>query len=181
MVLFDGEGHEVEARLVGVVNGQAQIEVVGEVQQVASSARIELVMGLPRKPVWERVLRMGTELGVSAFRPFLARRSVAQGEHLQRWERLVASAAQQCGRADLPRVHGLERLAHMDLPELRLAMAPGLPRADRPSGDVALLVGPEGGLHPDELAGWRQAGLGPTILRADTAAVAALALYGPTR
>lgn len=179
LVLFDGEGHEVEALLVGIHDGQARVQATADIQRVLPLGRTELVMGLPRKPVWERVLRMGTELGVSVFRPFVARRSVAKGEHLQRWERLVESAAQQCGRADVPAVRGLEAVGSMDLPALRLAMVPGASRLDRPQEDVALLVGPEGGLHPDELANWQQAGLGPTTLRADTAAVAALALYRP--
>jgi 16S rRNA (uracil1498-N3)-methyltransferase len=138
-------------------------------------------VGLPRKPAWERILRMATEMGVASFHPFVAARSVARGEHLQRWERVVESAAQQCGRGDIPRVHGLQKLHAMELPAHRLAMAPGGDAVERPSEATALLIGPEGGLVEGELEGWTRAGLGPTVLRADTAAVAALALYSPTR
>jgi len=181
LVLFDGEGQECEARLVGVVEGLAQVEATSPSRVVAAELRLELVMGLPRKPAWERILRMGTELGVTAFRPFLSRHSVARGEHLQRWERLVQSAAQQCGRGDLPRVHGLEPLEGMEFPPTRLALVPGTARAERPDTDLALLIGPEGGLTPGEIEGWQAVGLGPFTLRTDTAAVAAISLYAPTR
>ncbi len=181
LILFDGEGQECDGLLVGVVEGLAQVEATSRPREIAPEMKLELVVGLPRKPAWERILRMGTELGVTDFRPFVSRHSVARGEHLQRWERLVQSAAQQCGRGDLPRVHGLEPLAGMLLPKTRLALVPGALRAARPKTDLALLIGPEGGLVPAELEGWQAVGLGPFTLRADTAAVAALSLYAPNR
>ena len=177
LVIFDGQGSECRARLVGVVDGMAQVEALEEPRRVRVAPRVVLVMGLPRKPAWERILRMGTELGVTEFLPFVAKRSVARGEHLDRWRRLVDSASGQCGRSDVPIVHPLSE--SIELPPERLVLAPGAARGPRPMGDVALLIGPEGGLTKEEREGWTPVGLGPNVLRSDTAAVAALTLYAP--
>ena len=142
-----------------------------------------LLLALTRKPAWERALRMVTELGATDIHPFHARHGVAKGVHLDRWRRIVEEAARQCERGIAPEVH-----APRPLPELvsmgpGLVLSPGAPIAAATEGSLTLLVGPEGGLHAEEVeiavaAGFVAAGLGRTVLRADTAAVAALARYG---
>ena len=185
LVLFDGGGAECPGRLVDVRGGRAVVEATGPARAPPAPIPPVHLMGMPRRPPRERVLRMGTELGVTAFRPFPARRSVARGLKPARWEALVRSAAAQCGRADAPRVAPATDLdaALADLPPLpRYALTPGAPRLRAVDGGAILLVGPEGGLAPDEgaraaEAGFEPAGLGPWTLRADTAAVSALALF----
>ncbi|MCB9796204.1 MAG: RsmE family RNA methyltransferase [Alphaproteobacteria bacterium] len=188
VVLFDGEGAECEARLVDGSDGVAVVEATGPARRAQDDALVVLIAGLTRKPAWELSLRMATELGVTEIRPFVAARSVANKAHEDRWLRILEDAARQSGRttwphlaplAPLPRqLEGCEALR-------RLALTPGAPALPLTStGGVALLLGPEGGLGPDELAtaarqGFEPAGLGPWTLRADTAVAAALARYRP--
>lgn len=184
--LFDGAGLECEAQLIGAQGGLALVEGVNEARRLNLTQERVLLVGLPKKPAWELALRMVTELGATELRPFVAQRSVATGDHQDRWDRIVREAARQCGRAEWPRVHPLGTLEQQlrDLPEgARYALTPGAQRAPRPEGALCLLTGPEGGLTNKELAlaergGFVPVGLGPLTLRADTAMVAGLAAYG---
>lgn len=184
--LFDGQGQAVTAMLVGPTGGRAVLKGAGQPQARPRRPERVLLVGLPKKPAWELTLRMVTELGATELRPFIARRSVATGDHTDRWERIVHEAARQCGRADWPRLTPLRPLtAQLEgLPEGdRYALSPGGPLLAPAAGDLALLSGPEGGLTGPELElaeaqGFVLAGLGPLTLRADTAPVAALARYG---
>jgi len=185
VVLFDGNGSECDGRLIDADGALAVVEATGSTRLAAAGLPLVLLMGLPRKPAWERVLRMGTELGATRFLPFPAERSVAKGLHPARWEKIVAAAAGQCGRGDLPTVEPRSNLAEAlsHLPNLpRQVLVPGA-QALAPSSDGAvLLIGPEGGLSPSEvdaavLAGFTPTGLSGWTLRADTAAVAALSAY----
>ncbi len=183
-VLLYSSGQELEAELVDVLDGQAVLEARSEARPIQRGRRLVLIAGLPRKPAWERTLRMGTELGVTEFRTFVARHSVAKGDKLERWSRICGEAARQCGRGDLPGVAAPRSLRELleGLPDRRLLLHPGAAALAPEAGDLALLIGPEGGLHEDEVElalanGFQAAGLGPWVLRSDTAAVAALARY----
>ncbi len=183
-VLLFAQGQEVEAELVDVQDGLAVLEGRGPARAVLPSRRLILVAGLARRPAWERTLRMGTELGVTEFRPFVARHSVAKGDKVQRWAKICSEAARQCGRAEPPQVLEPQPLARLleDLPARRLLMHPGAQGQEPEAGDLAVLIGPEGGLHRDEVDlavehGFKLAGLGDWVLRSDTAAAAALARY----
>ncbi len=185
VILFDGGGAECDGRVVGAEDGLALVEATGPARRAHAVAPLLLLQGLPRKPAWERVLRMGTELGVTGFLPFPAARSVARGLHGARWEKIVQSAAGQCGRGDEPTVSPMADLARAlaAVPEglERFVLTPGAPPIAPSGGGVALLLGPEGGLSPEELqaaeaAAFTPAGLGRWTLRADTAAVAAATL-----
>jgi 16S rRNA (uracil1498-N3)-methyltransferase len=132
-----------------------------------------------------------TELGVDRIVPVVAQRSIARPSaaraetSLGRWERIVREAGRQCRRATLPVVEPLGPLTG-------LAGHPGLVVAERgggpvealaspPGGEILAVVGPEGGLTAGEVAGlaaWGHLGLGPHILRAETAAVAVATALG---
>jgi 16S rRNA (uracil1498-N3)-methyltransferase len=104
------------------------------------------------------------------------------------WRQIAIAACEQCGRNQLPRLHPLLAfdawLAVPSQASLRLLLAPDgdltLAGLAAPDGPIEILVGPEGGLTPDEAAralrrGFRALRLGPRILRTDTAGPAALA------
>jgi 16S rRNA (uracil1498-N3)-methyltransferase len=130
------------------------------------------------RPEW--VVQKLTEIGVDVIRPFVAAHSVVRWDadkasaHHARFERVAREAAMQSRRAWLPRVEPLasfgEAVAGVG-PAAALAHPGGEPpKLDRP----ALLVGPEGGFSEDEVScGLPAVGLGPTVLRAETAALAA--------
>jgi 16S rRNA (uracil1498-N3)-methyltransferase len=135
-----------------------------------------------------------TELGVDRMLPVLSARSVARpggtrGEAaVGRWRRVALEAARQCRRSRLPDIADISALG-------ALAGHPGLVVADPggpapsalgrpPGGELLLVVGPEGGLAREEveaLAPWGRVGLGPLVLRAETAALAAAAVLSIAR
>lgn len=163
---------------------------------------VTLVMSVYKFDHMEWAIEKATELGVAAIAPVFARRTekhLAQAamKRVERWRRIVHEAAQQSRRSDVPlvqdpialaqRVKAASTATRLVLAEqersttLRTALdeAIAAAQADMPALEIA--IGPEGGWAPEEEAlfdanGWRAVSLGPRILRAETAAIAALAL-----
>lgn len=170
-------------------------------QDTEPAVRVTLIQGIPKGEKMEWILQKAVELGVCSVRPAQTERTVvrfhsaADLERKQiRWQRIAEEAASQCGRGRIPAVGQpgpLEQIFE-DLPEpsLRLIAYENEEqqtlrsvleacRADRPQ-DIALLIGPEGGITPQEHAlalrhGFRSVTLGKRILRTETAGIAALA------
>jgi 16S rRNA (uracil1498-N3)-methyltransferase len=194
LTLFNGEGGEfeacierIDARTVGVRLG-AWRDIERE-----SPLVVTLVQGLATGERMDYAIQKAVELGVAAVQPVTAVRSVARldmsraEKRILHWRQIAISACEQCGRNRIPEVlplHDLDDwLAEPSTASVRLLLMPDAPRtlADitRPSGNIEFLVGPEGGLAPDETAAALRAGfnavrLGPRILRTETAALAAL-------
>lgn len=159
-------------------------------------ARIWLAFALAKGEKADLVVQKATELGVERLLPFVAERSVVRLDskraagRVARWRRIAAEAARQCGRADVPAVDAPAPLAAAfgaapaGFRLLVFHAAGGEPLAGAMSAPVVghfLVVGPEGGLAPEEVeaclaAGGRLASLGPRVLRAETAAMVAVAL-----
>jgi 16S rRNA (uracil1498-N3)-methyltransferase len=184
--LFNGSGLSCQVELVGAEESLARVRGLTAPSANAPVPEIHIVLGLPRKPAVERVLRMATELGMSHFWPFVAQRSIAKGAHPERWGKLTEQAARQSGRSDLPQVHGLasleEQLERLPSHLSRVVLTPGSPKGPDPTPPIALLIGPEGGLTPAELElaerhGFQARPLGTTVLRSDTAVIAAIARF----
>jgi 16S rRNA (uracil1498-N3)-methyltransferase len=191
--VFDGRGTEIDARIVRIAAGGAELEL-GERRLVAIPAvSITLLQALPRADRMDLIVQKTTELGVTKIVPVVSERSVVAppGKH-RRWQVIAQEAARQSGRADVPEIsapaslsQALDALEPMparlvlweeehSLP-MRRALSQG------PSGAVALLVGPEGGFAAAEVERARahaflSVGLGPRILRVETAALVAVAL-----
>lgn len=159
--------------------------------------RIALFPALTKFDRFEWMLEKATELGVESIVPFESERSErglerAAGKRLERWRRIVLESSQQCRRDHLPEVGEPAAFADVLNPEAdyrfaldeqegRAALLGRLPEVRRPADRVAMIVGPEGGWTEAERAalenaGWSMAGLGPLILRAESAAMAALAI-----
>ena len=155
---------------------------------------IHLIQGLGKGDKPDEVIRAATALGAARVGVAQTERSVARladdrgVARVERWTRIAVEAARQSGRGDIPQLSGPEpladALARVTAP-LRITLAPGAEpllarlRAWRADQDVALLVGPEGGLDERELelagrAGFVPASLGTTVLRTELAGVAAL-------
>jgi 16S rRNA (uracil1498-N3)-methyltransferase len=142
----------------------------------------------------ELIVQKTTELGVASIVPVTSTRAVvrASPHQRQRWQSIANQASRQSGRADIPTVTDLmplaeavARAAGAASPRLMLwegerAQSLGTALTDGPRA-VSLLVGPEGGFAPEEVelaaaAGFVPVGLGPRILRSETAAIVAVAL-----
>ena len=193
---FDGDGREYEATLDRVSRQGVELRL-GAAVAPRSESPLRLVLALsPLKgDRMELVIQKATELGVSEVWPVVTARTDAaarpalHGSRTERWEKVASGAAEQCGRAVVPRVlptltfDGLlaepfegERLVLLETPGPRpLAAIP------EPGRAVLVLVGPAGGWEPNEVgrleaAGFHAVGLGPRVLRSETAAVAAVVM-----
>lgn len=187
VLVFDGSGDEAPATLTDVQDGVAVLTIDGPIASARPAHPLHLVLAVLKGPAMDDAIRMATEAGATCIRPFLASRSIARGERVDRWERVALSAAQQCGRGDVPEVQAptdlAGALAGLAGCELFVAV-PGAPRAVPAKGPAAVVVGPEGGLTESEVravlaAGGRPIGLGRFVLRADTASAVAVALVAP--
>lgn len=187
---LDDVGRIVRARL---------LETISDPRPSGTTLRLEIAQAVPKARRMEFVVEKGTELGVSAFLPFYSERSIGRNvgaQKLARWQRLASSAARQSGRRDLPEVcepvqfdELLTHFGEYDSVLFAWELAPPVPLYQRlppllpAAGRVLVVIGPEGGFtHSEaERAGHHGAALlwlGPRILRADTAAVALLAVIG---
>lgn len=193
VVVFDGLGHEVEARVAGDLDA-FHLVTIGPVRAGRVGADVRLVYGLPRGEKVDDVLPQVTELGVAGVVLLATERSVSRldddaraDKKRARWTRILDEAARQCGRADTPSLEGPLRVddyVRRSPMRRRIVLHPtdGAPFPAL-AGDmgVDVLVGPEGGFSPRELDALEQAGvtratLRSPILRTETAAVVASAL-----
>jgi 16S rRNA (uracil1498-N3)-methyltransferase len=196
----DGLGHEYTVRIETLGAGATGTVLDAAPRLTESPVAVTLVQGIPKGDKLEAIIRAATELGVTRIAPALTARTVISleadrwRERARRWQRVAREAAKQCGRAIVPEVMEPAPLARV-LPDVREALKICLWEGERrPLGEilraaadaprtVALVVGPEGGLTADEVSmardlDWAIAGLGPRILRTETASVTGLALIG---
>lgn len=175
----DGMGWQADAELVDVQDGCAVLEVRSLVAVVVAPERT-VVLGMPKAAALEEALVMGTEAGASCFWLVRAERSPPGELRSDRLERVLRAAMTQCGRADLPVIHGPVPLsAVVGLPASRYVAVPGASNGAAPVGAAALAVGPEGGWSEPELhllrgQGFEELGLGPFIQRTPTAVAVGL-------
>jgi 16S rRNA (uracil1498-N3)-methyltransferase len=186
-------------RIAAIANQRVEFDL-GEELPAAVTAKITLALAVFKFDRMEWAIEKCTELGVSRIVPIIARRTdahlaAASEKRVERWRRLALQASEQSRRAGPPEITAPLKLSDaVTLPSaLRIVLAESeqLPLRDVLEGDtlkfhsaeshVTLAIGPEGGWADDELelfqvAGWVSASLGNTILRAETAAIAATAI-----
>jgi len=187
VTLFDGVGAEAQCVLVDVQGPRAVLECQALSPPCTPARQVTLLLALCKPAAWETSLRMATELGVDRVQPVICTRCSVRKLRLERWHKVLVAACEQSGRRWLPQLLeplSLNRaLQEPSLPSRRLLLAPDAPPLAATPGDLALLVGPEGGLSDDERAladqaGFEATGLAHHVLRVDTAVAAALARYG---
>lgn len=196
VLLTDGLGRRVEAIVERVGAGELHLRLQTVTREPQPDSRFVLVQALAKGDRGEQAIEAATEVGVDEIVPWQAARSVViwRGERaarsLRKWESVVLAAAKQSRRARVPLVREPANLGAVIQRIERAALAlvlheeAGLPLAglELPtSGDVLVIVGPEGGVAPDELSAFAAAGavavrLGPNVLRSSTAGPAALAV-----
>ena len=190
VTVADGSGFWRPYRIAEVAAAGVHLAAAGTIQQEPTPPeRLAIAFALPKGDKPDLVVQKLTELGVDRIVPVLAERSVSRPDAAraraaaERWRRIAREAGRQCRRATLPVVDDLVPLA-------TLAGHPGLVVAERggqragnlgspTGGEILVVVGPEGGLADSEVDGlkpWARLDLGPHILRAETAALAAAAV-----
>lgn len=204
--LFNARDGEYAARLseIGKKGARAAIEALS--RRPETEPDIQLLLSPVKRAAMEMMIQKGTELGAGAFIPVLTDRTNADRVRTERLQAIALEAAEQCGRLSVPPVKEPARLAetllHWDRERTLFfcdeagddpskewggrhgRAAPMLEAiAARGAGPASIVIGPEGGFSPEERA-WLRAlpfvvpvTLGPRILRADTAAIVALALW----
>ncbi len=196
-VLLDNSGWAYRTEIVTIDREALRGRVVDKwTPATEATARITLYQGLLKGQKFEWVLQKGTELGVSAFVPLVTAHCVISSlssiteARLERWQKIIVEAAEQAGRAILPRLspamlftHACERAAHSGtwslIPyegERSLGLRQALQRVPR-AKEINLFIGPEGGFAAEEIALARErdivpVSLGPRVLRAETAGLA---------
>jgi 16S rRNA (uracil1498-N3)-methyltransferase len=179
--VVDPAGFILTVRLDSVSADRVEGAVVSErVHEPEPTARITIAVANLPAPALDLVLSRCTEAGATAFHVFQADRSVARGAKRERWLAVCREAAMLAGRLRIPEVAGLSSLDEvLEAAEHPVMLVRGavvkLADLQQPR-DITLLIGPEGGWTDRELALVpTKAGLGPRNLRADTAALVALA------
>jgi 16S rRNA (uracil1498-N3)-methyltransferase len=195
VVLCDDVTGEWAARVVSVGKRDVVLEPAEMLRQREEVPDFQLCPALLKKDRFDLVLEKATELGVRSIRPVLTRRCVADKLNLERARTIVTEAAEQCARTALPELVEpvkLDALLAAWPADRALFFADergGAPAAEAftaRSGPAALLIGPEGGFDDAERAAIRALpfahpiSLGPRILRGETAAIAATALWMAT-
>jgi 16S rRNA (uracil1498-N3)-methyltransferase len=194
ITVFDGRGGEHDALVEHM--GRSEVRVlVGQAHAIEREApvAVHLALAMPANERMDWLVEKATELGAASIQPLVAERSVLRlsGERAQKkqahWQAIAIAACEQCGRNRVPSVHAVQPLPSWLAAQAAGGLVLSLAAGSRPlaqnavAGPVTLLSGPEGGFAPgeegDALArGWQPVNLGPRVLRAETAPLAALAL-----
>jgi len=188
-VTLDGERSEVRFNLIAELQADPALPVT-------------LALSIYKFDCMEWAIEKATELGVAAVAPMIARRTdkhlaLAAERRVERWRRIAHEASQQSRRSDVPAIHDPAPLPErvraastanrivLGEQERTTTLRSLIDEVAAAAGEempvLELAIGPEGGWAPDEEAlfdanGWRAASLGPRILRAETAAISALAV-----
>lgn len=192
LTLFNGDGFDYVGEIGFCDRRSTRVRILSrEAPGNESPLHLTLFAALLKGEAMDRVMQKAVELGVSRIVPVAAARSEAlpagerRDKKLAHWQGVIVASAMQCGRAVLPALDEITPLAAVlnAADGLRWIFSPHhAPTADAPASadHLSLLIGPEGGFTPDEVAAAQSAGwfiqrLGPRILRADTAATVAIA------
>ncbi|MGW8483607.1 16S rRNA (uracil(1498)-N(3))-methyltransferase [Microbacterium sp. NPDC055903] len=194
VTLGDGSGVWLEGAVADVEPARVEVAVTSRLEIAAPSPRLVLVQALAKGDRDELAVQASCELGVDEIVPWQAARSVSRWEGpkaakgRERWASIVREAAKQAHRAWIPAVADAAttaQLAQRARTERMLVLDPGadvrLSSIDPDDRDLVLVVGPEGGIAPEELerlvaAGAQRVRLGDTVLRTSTAGPAAIAV-----
>lgn len=203
VIVFDGLGREYEIQLGDLQNGRVEGEIIRVLTQSGEPTfTINLVQGIAKGEKMDFIIQKAVELGASAIYPFFSQHAVVKLEKervvkkQERWQAISREACKQCRRSRIPIVHqpcSLQTIMEMvngkpaimlyenetrqGLKELLAEKRPSLTGEK----ELFLIIGPEGGFAPVEVEmacsrGILTAGLGPRILRTETAALAALTI-----
>lgn len=198
--LFDGQGFEYRARIVTVSAGRVEVLVLQRFPATAESpVQIIIAQAFLKAKKMDRLVRQLTELGINKWIPFFAKRSVPRpskknlSARMERWKKIVKEALKQCKRGCVPQIGETatfeEVLNQSQSCDIKIAFwenesepvnAP-LSGSELQIEKIFVLLGPEGGFTAEEIEqartrGFVTATLGPRILRAETASVAACVL-----
>ncbi len=193
----DTKGNDYDCVLESVSDSEVRLKVLAVTPSESEpNVKVKLYQAIPKSDKMELIIQKSVELGVDSITPVMTRRCVAKPDEksmakkLERYNRIAFEAAKQSGRGKIPQVlpmldlkDALEEMAQSSCPILfyENATAPAKEVIAKAQGDIAILIGSEGGFDEEEAALAQQSGcnvlsLGKRILRCETAPIAALAI-----
>lgn len=190
LLVFDGSSGEWLARIAEVAKKRMTLTIEQKTREAESVPDVWLAFAPVKRARTDWLVQKATELGAARLVPIVTQRTIVERVKLERLQAIAIEAAEQCGRTRLPEISEPLPLAHFLQhrdPSRTLYFADeagGEAAAEAfTPGPAAILTGPEGGFTDEERSAIRAApdalaiSLGPRILRAETAALAALAIY----
>jgi 16S rRNA (uracil1498-N3)-methyltransferase len=195
VILFNGDGNDYHGELTFIKKGEV-IAKINSIKAVDNESPIKVILAqaISSGDRMDFTIQKAVEMGVTAIQPIASQRSVVKlsaeraEKRREHWQNVVNSACEQSGRAFVPKVSMPLTLANWlgSKPdaETKVTLAPtaevSFKELPKPTGNVCLLVGAEGGLTQDEIAlaasqGFIPVRLGKRILRTETAPLAAIA------
>lgn len=184
VIFFDGDGHDYVYEAGVIAKKEASFRFVEKESNFIPTKKITLYMSLIKKDNFEMVLEKATELGVTHFVPVITERTQSKNLNIERAERIMKEASEQCGRGDVPTIGETQDLGDVikENPDLIIFDMEGDDLSDYKlsTNDYKLLIGPEGGWSDNEIKRFKDQSiktfkLGDTVLRAETAAIVASA------
>jgi 16S rRNA (uracil1498-N3)-methyltransferase len=190
LLVFDGHSGEWLARIAEAGKKRMALDIERRTREPEGMPDVWLAFAPLKRAQTDWLIEKATEIGAARLLPVMTRRTIAERVKLERLEAITIEAAEQCGRTRLPEIAtplALKELLELRDQRRRLYFADegggeAVVKAFEP-GPALILTGPEGGFTGDERELIRAApnavpvSLGPRILRAETAALAALAAY----
>jgi len=198
--LFDGKGFEYEARIVALSSGRVEVSIISGFPSTSESpVQIIVAQAFLKERKMDGLVRQLTELGITKWIPFIAKRSVPRpdNKHLalrtKRWRKIAKESIKQCKRGRITEINttvSFEEVLNLgEVCDLKIAFWENelkpindtLPKPDQQFNNIFAMIGPEGGFTSQEIEsararGFVTAALGPRILRAETATIAACVL-----
>lgn len=196
LTILDGLGKGYIGEITSITRDKIEVRIIKAVDILTESPlEITLAQGIPKAEKMEFIIQKATELGVKRIVPIITRRAVVKTKsplRLERWSKIAISSAQQSGRSKVPVIEGITGFREFLDREVsgkglifyegeEKSGLQGTLKSLRGIKEITLLIGPEGGFTDDELGlalekGFVSVGLGPRILRTETAAITALSI-----
>lgn len=197
LTLFNGEGGEYTAKITAIQKKHIAVMVTHFLErEVESPLRLTLAQGMARGEKMDFIIQKACELGVNTIQPLVTTRCNVrlEGEReekrLLHWQAIIQGACEQSGRNRLPVIHApitLTQWVKQCTASLKVVLSPWASTPfssvmkESSTREVALLIGPEGGLSDDEIAsavanGFHAVTMGPRVLRTETATVVGLSV-----
>jgi 16S rRNA (uracil1498-N3)-methyltransferase len=202
--VLNGVGDEFLCDVADASRKSVQLRIAIHQHSAAPACAVTLIQGIPKGKIIESIIQKATELGVSRVVPLLSERVITHLDNdsaedkRDKWQRVAIEACKQCGQRWLPKIDApittkdllaraekfdftLVGSLEQDARHLRHYFEDFVRRENRAPKSVAIWIGPEGDLSPDELNATKKSGahpitFGPLVLRSETAATYALSI-----